>query len=64
MCQRNWKKIPVSPSASPRLNRGVAGVCREFGPFTNRKIVPFIVHTSKNGTDWELAESFNYTRVK
>lgn len=35
-----------------------------IGPFTDRKIIPFAVHTSKNGTDWELAESFNYTRVK
>jgi hypothetical protein len=35
-----------------------------IGPFTNRTIVPFIVHTSKNGTDWELADSFNYTRVQ
>jgi hypothetical protein len=35
-----------------------------IGPFTDHKIVPFNVHTSKNGTDWELAESFNYTRVK
>lgn len=34
------------------------------GPFTDRKSIPFIVHTSKNGTDWELAESFNYIRVK
>lgn len=35
-----------------------------IGPFTDRKIIPFSVHTSKNGADWELAESFNYTRVK
>ena len=35
-----------------------------IGPFADQMIIPFIVHTSKNGTDWELAESFNYTRVK
>ena len=35
-----------------------------IGPFTNRTIIPFIVHTSKSGTDWVLAESFNYIRVK
>jgi hypothetical protein len=35
-----------------------------IGPFTNRAAIPFVVHTSKNGTDWELAESFNYIRVK
>jgi hypothetical protein len=35
-----------------------------IGPFTDRKIVPFIVHISRNGIDWQLADSFNYTRVK
>ena len=35
-----------------------------IGPFTDRNIVPFTVHSSRNGTDWELVESFNYTRVK
>ena len=35
-----------------------------IGPFADRTIVPFVVHTSKNGIDWELAESFNYTRVE
>lgn len=35
-----------------------------IGPFTDRTIVPFTVHTSKNGTDWQTAESFNYTRVQ
>ncbi len=35
-----------------------------IGPFTDRTIVPFVVHTSKNGADWQLVDSFNYTRVK
>jgi hypothetical protein len=35
-----------------------------IGPFSDRQVIPFVVHTSKNGTDWDLAESFNYIRVK
>ena len=35
-----------------------------IGPFTDRKLIPFVVHTSKNGADWELVESFNYVRTK
>lgn len=42
---------------------GVATRIR-IGPFTDRNIVPFNVHTSRNGADWQLAESFNYVRVK
>lgn len=34
------------------------------GPFKDRDVIPFIVHTSRNGADWETAESFHYTRVK
>jgi hypothetical protein len=35
-----------------------------IGPFADPRIIPFIVHTSRNGIDWTLAESFTYTRVK
>lgn len=35
-----------------------------IGPFMDRSIIPFIVQTSKNGADWDLAESFNYIRVE
>ena len=35
-----------------------------IGPFTDRNAIPFVVHTSRNGTDWDLAESFTYVRVK
>ena len=35
-----------------------------IGFFTDRTVIPFVVHTSKNGSDWELADSFNYIRVK
>ena len=35
-----------------------------IGSFTDRTTIPFVVHTSKNGADWDLAESFNYIRVK
>jgi hypothetical protein len=34
------------------------------GPFSDKNVVPFIVHTSQDGTKWELADSFNYVRVK
>ena len=34
------------------------------GPFTDRNVVPFQVHTSKNGTEWELVDSFDYARVR
>lgn len=33
------------------------------GPFSDKK-VPFNVHTSQDGTNWELADSYNYVRVK
>jgi hypothetical protein len=35
-----------------------------IGPFTDPRTLQFIVHKSRNGTDWELAESINYTRAK
>lgn len=35
-----------------------------IGPFTDRKVLPFVVHTTKDGKNWTLAESFNYIRVK
>jgi len=35
-----------------------------LGPFSDRNLLPFVVHTSRNGSDWTLAESFNYIRVK
>lgn len=35
-----------------------------IGPFTDRNKIPFVMETSKNGTDWTLAESFDYVRVK
>jgi hypothetical protein len=34
------------------------------GPFSDRNIVPFNVHTSADGTKWDQADSFNYVRVK
>ena len=34
------------------------------GPFDDRSILPFSVHTSRDGTTWELADSFNYVRVE
>lgn len=35
-----------------------------IGPFNDKKIVPFNVRSSKNGIEWEQADSFNYIRVK
>ena len=35
-----------------------------IGPFSDKKIVPFNVHTSQDGFKWEQADSFNYVRVK
>ena len=35
-----------------------------IGPFSDKKIVPFNVHSSQDGTKWEQADSFNYVRVK
>jgi len=35
-----------------------------IGPFTDRKLVPFNVHTSADGVKWDSADSFNYVRVK
>ena len=34
------------------------------GPFTDKSVVPFNVHTSQDGATWELADSFNYVRVQ
>jgi hypothetical protein len=47
------------------IDRGEGETTRiRIGPFSDRSLIPFIVHTSSNGTDWTLVESFNYTRVK
>ena len=35
-----------------------------IGPFTDRNLVPFNVHSSRDGVTWEQADSFNYVRVK
>jgi hypothetical protein len=35
-----------------------------LGPFDDERVVPFRVHTSRDGTTWELAASFTYVRVK
>jgi hypothetical protein len=35
-----------------------------IGPFSDKKIVPFNVHTSQDGVRWEQADSFNYVRIK
>ena len=34
------------------------------GPFSDRSVVPFNVHSSKDGIHWEQVDSFNYVRVK
>lgn len=34
------------------------------GPFDDRMRVPFNVHTSKDGVQWDAADSFDYIRVK
>lgn len=33
------------------------------GPFTDRKRIPFAVHTSKDGVAWEPADAFDYVRL-
>jgi len=35
-----------------------------IGPFIDKKLVPFNVHSSKDGIKWEQADSFNYVRVE
>lgn len=35
-----------------------------IGPFNDRRVVPFNVHTSKDGVTWEPADSFDYVRVE
>jgi len=35
-----------------------------IGPFSNKDLVPFNVHSSQDGVKWDPADSFNYIRVK
>lgn len=35
-----------------------------IGPFTDPKLVPFNVHSSRDGINWDAVESFDYIRVK
>jgi hypothetical protein len=47
------------------LDQSAEGQTRiRVGPFDDRTSVPFNVHTSKDGVQWEAADSFNYIRVK
>lgn len=47
------------------LDRSDDGHTRiRIGPFTDRNLIPFSVHLSKDGINWEPADSFNYVRVE
>ena len=47
------------------LDRTPEGITRiRLGPFSDRSVLPFNVHTSADGVKWVEVESFRYIRIK